>query len=58
MENNYSANWKKRGDRTGLIRNALLKSMGYVPTQKSSIQPEVENFEDIIIEEEILGEED
>ena len=29
MENNYSANWKKRGDRTGLIRNALLKSMGY-----------------------------
>ena len=29
MENNYSVNWKKRGDRTGLIRNALLKSMGY-----------------------------
>ncbi|MBQ0101351.1 MAG: dihydroxy-acid dehydratase [Firmicutes bacterium] len=29
MENNYSAKWKKRGDRTGLIRNALLKSMGY-----------------------------
>lgn len=29
MENNYSANWKKRGDRTGLIRNALLKAMGY-----------------------------
>ena len=29
MENNYSASWKKRGDRTGLIRNALLKSMGY-----------------------------
>ena len=32
MENNYSANWKKRGDRTGLIRNALLKSMGYTDT--------------------------
>ncbi len=29
MKNNYSAGWKKRGDRTGLIRNALLKSMGY-----------------------------
>lgn len=29
MENNYSKEWKKRGDRTGLIRNALLKSMGY-----------------------------
>ena len=29
MKNNYSENWKKRGDRTGLIRNALLKSMGY-----------------------------
>lgn len=29
MENNYSDAWKKRGDRTGLIRNALLKSMGY-----------------------------
>lgn len=29
MENNYSAKWKKRGDRTGLLRNALLKSMGY-----------------------------
>ena len=29
MKNNYSKNWKKRGDRTGLIRNALLKSMGY-----------------------------
>lgn len=29
MENNYSEKWKKRGDRTGLIRNALLKSMGY-----------------------------
>lgn len=29
MENNYSPKWKKRGDRTGLIRNALLKSMGY-----------------------------
>ena len=29
MEHNYSPQWKKRGDRTGLIRNALLKSMGY-----------------------------
>lgn len=29
MKNNYSVTWKKRGDRTGLIRNALLKSMGY-----------------------------
>lgn len=29
MENNYSAGWKKRGDRTGMLRNALLKSMGY-----------------------------
>ncbi len=29
MEHNYSPAWKKRGDRTGLIRNALLKSMGY-----------------------------
>jgi len=29
MENNYSDKWKKRGARTGLIRNALLKSMGY-----------------------------
>lgn len=29
MKNNYSVSWKKRGDRTGLIRNALLKSMGY-----------------------------
>ena len=29
MQNNYSKQWKKRGDRTGLIRNALLKSMGY-----------------------------
>lgn len=29
MEHNYSQKWKKRGDRTGLIRNALLKSMGY-----------------------------
>lgn len=29
MNNNYSPEWKKRGDRTGLIRNALLKSMGY-----------------------------
>ncbi len=29
MKNNYSAEWKKRGDRTALLRNALLKSMGY-----------------------------
>ncbi len=29
MEHNYSFAWKKRGDRTGLLRNALLKSMGY-----------------------------
>lgn len=29
MEHNYSHIWKKRGDRTGLIRNALIKSMGY-----------------------------
>ncbi len=29
MEHNYSEKWKKRGDRTGLIRNALIKSMGY-----------------------------
>ena len=29
MQNNYSPEWKKRGDRTGLLRNALLKSMGY-----------------------------
>lgn len=29
MEHNYSQKWKKRGDRTGLIRNALIKSMGY-----------------------------
>lgn len=29
MDNNYSAKWKKRGDRTGMLRNALLKSMGY-----------------------------
>lgn len=29
MEHNYSAKWKKRGDRTALIRNALLKAMGY-----------------------------
>ena len=29
MKNNDSVSWKKRGDRTGLIRNALLKSMGY-----------------------------
>ena len=29
MQNNYSPEWKKRGDRNGLLRNALLKSMGY-----------------------------
>lgn len=29
MDNNYSITWKKRGDRTGMLRNALLKSMGY-----------------------------
>lgn len=29
MQHNYSEKWKKRGDRTGLIRNALIKSMGY-----------------------------
>ena len=29
IKNNYSPEWKKRGDRNGLIRNALLKSMGY-----------------------------
>ena len=29
MKNNYSPEWKKRGDRTALLRNALLKSMGY-----------------------------
>ena len=29
MENNYSAKWKKRGTRQGLLRNALLKTMGY-----------------------------
>ena len=29
MENNNSVQWKKRGDRTALLRNALLKSMGY-----------------------------
>ncbi len=29
MEHNYSPKWKQRGDRTGLLRNALLKSMGY-----------------------------
>lgn len=27
MNNNYSPEWKKRGDRTGLIRNALLLPM-------------------------------
>ena len=29
VKNNYSPEWKKRGDRTALLRNALLKSMGY-----------------------------
>ena len=29
MENNCSAKWKKRGTRQGLLRNALLKTMGY-----------------------------
>ena len=29
MENNYSERWKKRGTRQALLRNALLKSMGY-----------------------------
>ncbi len=29
MEHNYSAKWKKRGSRQALLRNALLKSMGY-----------------------------
>ncbi len=29
MQNNDSARWKKRGTRQGLLRNALLKSMGY-----------------------------
>ncbi len=29
MEHNYSPKWKKRGNRDGLLRNALLKSMGY-----------------------------
>ena len=29
MKNNYSANWKRRGSRQALLRNALLKTMGY-----------------------------
>lgn len=29
MENNYSSKWKKRGTRQALLRNALIKSMGY-----------------------------
>ena len=29
MENNSSEKWKKRGTRQGLLRNALLKTMGY-----------------------------
>lgn len=29
MENNYSEKWKKRGNRQALLRNALLKTMGY-----------------------------
>ncbi len=28
-ENNYSAEWKKRGSRIGLVKNGLVKSMGY-----------------------------
>lgn len=28
-ENNYSIPWKKRGDRIGLVKNALVKAMGY-----------------------------
>ena len=29
MENNVFEKWKKRGSRQGLLRNALLKTMGY-----------------------------
>jgi len=29
MDNNYSTKWKKRGSRQALLRNALLKTMGY-----------------------------
>lgn len=29
MQNNYSTSWKKRGTRQALLRNALVKSMGY-----------------------------
>ena len=29
MNNNTSPVWKKRGTRQGLLRNALLKAMGY-----------------------------
>ena len=29
MNNNISPVWKKRGTRQGLLRNALLKAMGY-----------------------------
>ena len=31
MKNNTSAVWKQRGTRQGLLRNALLKAMGYTP---------------------------
>ena len=58
---NYEAELKHDGIASGRVQIAdttLLKSMGYVPTEKNTIQSEVENFEDIIIEEEILGEDD
>lgn len=29
MENNYSVKWKTRGSRQALLRNALVKAMGY-----------------------------
>ena len=44
--------------RVAIADSVLLKSMGYVPVDTKSAQPEVENFEDIIIEEEILGEDE
>ena len=34
MENNYSTRWKTRGTRQGLLRNALLKTMGYTKGSK------------------------
>lgn len=58
---NYEAELKHDAIASGRVQIAdttLLKSMGYVPTEKNTIQSEVENFEDIIIEEEILGEDD